>query len=450
MTNYLDKCLIKTNFGFSRLKASRDLSVFILNDNEYLAYTHRDLNCLLQNPRNCFLEGTKLEKTCYYLPYDSKGIFVDSSLVDSFHSYGNTFRLEKSKQKFINKIKNESFNFYFVKRVSREDIGSNELSELSIADDDYGEYKISWTPKAPIELLIFSDYQKQIETIKNLEKMWLKQKTEMENYQESLYCDEEYCMNAVKRNGLNLQFVKNQTLEICITAIENNPMAIQFVKNQTDMIAEIAFEKNHQVFQFILNKTPALCLEAVKKDGSLIAYIENKTPEICDIALGNSIYAIKYLNKTGDFCMKAVSHDGYALEYIENQTEEMCLKAIQTRPMSLKFVKNKTEAICIEAVKRYGETLQFVENQTPEICSEAVKQHGWNLRYVKNQTEALCLEAVKRHGYALEYVKEENQTDEICFEAIKDNRYCIKYIKSIQSDFYDKYVKYENYNDNDD
>ena len=45
--------------------------------------------------------------------------------------------------------------------------------------------------------------------------------------------DSEYCLVAVKRDGYNLRFVKNQTPEICLVAVKENGYALKFVKEQT-------------------------------------------------------------------------------------------------------------------------------------------------------------------------------------------------------------------------
>ena len=66
------------------------------------------------------------------------------------------------------------------------------------------------------------------------------------------WSDKEHCLEAVKRNGYSLRFVKNQTDEICLEAVKRNGYSLQYVKNQTDEI----------------------CLEAVKQDGDLLLYVK--------------------------------------------------------------------------------------------------------------------------------------------------------------------------------
>jgi hypothetical protein len=138
-------------------------------------------------------------------------------------------------------------------------------------------------------------------------------------------------LEAVKQNGLALQFVDNKTLEICLEAVKQNGLALYLVKNQT----------------------PEICLEAVKEHGITLQFVENQTPEIC---------------------LEAVKQNGRALKFVENKTLEICLEAVKQDGFALRFVKNQTPEICLEAVKQDGCALRFVKNQTPEICLEAVKQ----------------------------------------------------------------------------
>src|SRR5690606_19522467 len=57
------------------------------------------------------------------------------------------------------------------------------------------------------------------------------------NYLWIMYQDNiKICMNAIKNNGNNLRFIRNQTNEICLEAVKNNAYAIRFVKNKTPEI----------------------------------------------------------------------------------------------------------------------------------------------------------------------------------------------------------------------
>jgi hypothetical protein len=109
-------------------------------------------------------------------------------------------------------------------------------------------------------------------------------------------------LNAVKQNGMILQYVKNQTYDICMEAVKQTGLALQYVKNQT--------EEN--------------CMEAIKQN----------------------IWALEYVNnQTEDMCMKAVKKDGLVLQFVKNQTEAICMKAVKQNSMAFKYVKIETDML---------------------------------------------------------------------------------------------------------
>ena len=67
---------------------------------------------------------------------------------------------------------------------------------------------------------------------------------------------EKLCLEAIKRDGYAIRFVKEQTPELCLEAVKQNGYALQFVKKQT----------------------PKLCLEAVKQDGYALRFVKKQTP----------------------------------------------------------------------------------------------------------------------------------------------------------------------------
>ena len=47
------------------------------------------------------------------------------------------------------------------------------------------------------------------------------------------YSDKKYCLEAIKRNGDALRYVKDQTKEICLEAVKRDGYALRYVKDQT-------------------------------------------------------------------------------------------------------------------------------------------------------------------------------------------------------------------------
>jgi sporulation protein YlmC with PRC-barrel domain len=58
-------------------------------------------------------------------------------------------------------------------------------------------------------------------------------------------------MEAVKQNGMALEFVKDQTENICMEAVKQCGFALKFVKDQTEKICIRAVKQNCSALPFI-------------------------------------------------------------------------------------------------------------------------------------------------------------------------------------------------------
>ena len=65
---------------------------------------------------------------------------------------------------------------------------------------------------------------------------------------------DEICLEAVKQNGLVLDYVKKQTEEICIEAVKDTKYAIYSVKNMTERIQKEADKKKFETFSEMIAK----------------------------------------------------------------------------------------------------------------------------------------------------------------------------------------------------
>jgi len=82
---------------------------------------------------------------------------------------------------------------------------------------------------------------------------------------------EEICLNAVRENGYDLQYVKYQTMEICMAAVQQNGLVLCYVKQQTPEICIEAIRQNkkairyvHDDIDFSVNFNGKLILQRVK------------------------------------------------------------------------------------------------------------------------------------------------------------------------------------------
>ena len=145
----------------------------------------------------------------------------------------------------------------------------------------------------------------------------------------------EIILEAVKQNGLDLEYVINQTFELCLEAVKQNGMALQYVKLQTQ----------------------ELCMEAVKQNGMALQYVKLQTQELS---------------------MEAVKQNGYAIQYIKKQTDELCLEAVRKNGLALKFIEKQTEELAWIAIKNDCHSFKYIENQTVEMCLYAISKNKFN------------------------------------------------------------------------
>ena len=52
-------------------------------------------------------------------------------------------------------------------------------------------------------------------------------------------------------DGLNLQYINNQTEEICLAAVKQNGYALEFIKNQTEEICLAAIKRDADALKFV-------------------------------------------------------------------------------------------------------------------------------------------------------------------------------------------------------
>lgn len=173
------------------------------------------------------------------------------------------------------------------------------------------------------------------------------------------------CMEAVKQDGLLLNYVKCKSESICLEAVKQNGNAFKFVpKNMHSELLLINVLKKCALLQGIDNdlQTPLICLEAVKFNGLQLAYVNESliTEELCLEAVKNNGFALKYVPekyKSEQVIKVSLLYSVYCLEYVENQTEELVLYALKKRGNDHSY-----------------ESLTIIKiNITPEILSELFK-----------------------------------------------------------------------------
>ena len=252
--SYIEKCAEKRDLLFNKLKPSRNLIVFIVSENVYVAYTLNEMKEIMTPVNNHYVEDTNKLERFFYLP---NGIRIDSSLKTCFEQKTNTMKLVKSENKFYLGFEdNKQYHgYYSVEAVLRHTIDSNEESTFTT------EYTDKTNSESDVEIdtaLLL----KQRNERKAKEKLQIERKldeerntgnyTETINYENGVECKIEY----VNRNKRIERWLKNgqqhrdNDLPACINYYENgNKKYEEWWKNDqrhrdNDLPADIDYYEN--------------------------------------------------------------------------------------------------------------------------------------------------------------------------------------------------------------
>jgi hypothetical protein len=196
---------------------------------------------------------------------------------------------------------------------------------------------------------------------------------------------------ALKENGLNLKYVRNQNEDLCKIAIEQNPIALEFVNNRTRELCDIVVEKY---------------IDEIEKENALkdveVINDEKEGGGILDTVLGffgsgskkgESKHRTDCLCERRDYksyeCIPRKSRDLSFLEYAENTTPEKIEKLVRLDGMIIKHLKKQTNNMCELAVQQNGLSLEFVKNKTDRICELAVENNHKSMYFVDCPTEKI-------------------------------------------------------------
>lgn len=156
-------------------------------------------------------------------------------------------------------------------------------------------------------------------------------------------CDDyNICKLVVQKNGLNLEFVKEQTPELCELAVRQTGYALRYVKEQTDEICKLAVLKDPASLHYVRNQTIEICEFALRKDGFALQSVIEQTPELCKLAVMQNCHALQFVKEqTPELCKIAVKKYWFVLKYVINQTEELCKLAVKQCPNAISVVNQE-------------------------------------------------------------------------------------------------------------
>ena len=220
------------------------------------------------------------------------------------------------------------------------------------------------------------------------------------------------CRNAVRNNGLLLQFCENQTYDLCREAVMQNPYAIQYAypENLDRDLWRLAFSKDTSAISVIEDPSDTCIFDALSIDGLAIRYLRHFTPEHALAAVRQNGLAIQYIHEqTEDLCMEAMRQTSDAFMFIASQwqTERLCLFAVQQNSLWLANVRRPTEEMKRLAVMEDGHTLQWVRPITIEYCKLAIENTYTAFQFVPEsfRSDSLLRFAVTHNVHVLQYVR---------------------------------------------
>ena len=81
-------------------------------------------------------------------------------------------------------------------------------------------------------------------------------------------------LEKLKKDGLYLYNVKDQTPELCMAAVQQDGRALYYVEYQTHELCMAAVQQDGRALEYVKKQTPELCMAAVRQNGDARKYIK--------------------------------------------------------------------------------------------------------------------------------------------------------------------------------
>lgn len=226
---------------------------------------------------------------------------------------------------------------------------ANQLQEESSLDDNIQVYeKVTYkntTTRSIERVSPDGEYNKAIETNEQVEERIKFGNTQniydtpKDNIVDNKSSNYRNSLQLVRKDGMLLRDIQNQTKEICLEAVKQNGLALKYVKYQNELICLTAINQNHLAFSYVKDKNENLCNEVVKVNGLALELIKNQTPQICKNAIRQNPFSLQFvINQTDELCQEALYKSGLALEYVKNKTKELCLLALDQSSLAIRYI----------------------------------------------------------------------------------------------------------------
>lgn len=172
------------------------------------------------------------------------------------------------------------FYFYSLEQISMWLMHGSKLAFVSIPEDakvvhfDYGSKADRIYIEKIIELVDWEMWKSEEFCLKVLSNPDYHNNLK---YFENRFYDKEFCLKAVKLNGLILNYVKDRTDDICLEAIKQNGRALVYAKGNNNRLSLEAIKQTPDALEYVQNQTDDIILKAVKKDRNALKHVRNIT-----------------------------------------------------------------------------------------------------------------------------------------------------------------------------
>ena len=158
-------------------------------------------------------------------------------------------------------------------------------------------------------------------------------------------------LEAVKKNGMAIQVIKDPSSAVQLEAVKNNSEAIRAIKNPTSEAQMEAVSNDPSVIYALHNPSEELQIVAVSAEPGILVGLTNIPSEAVKLA--------------------AVRADPEMIEYIANPSETMQLIAVKANPELIEFIPDPSETVQLIAVKANPELINYISNPTPAVLRAA-------------------------------------------------------------------------------
>lgn len=255
---------------------------------------------------------------------------------------------------------------------------------------------------------------------------------------------EKICLAAVRSNALVLEYVENQTKRVITTALKKDGIAVQFLKEPSREYYTLAIESNPAAIQFVPQSTD-LCLLALKKDPQAFQYINDKTNQSYWPIVISQPKLLSLIDKPPvELCLKAISNDSSAFKYVSDKSYDMCAKAIEINPDAIAYVPLQWPELYKHAFTR-GATLRNMDKPPKEICMLAIQADPLNIRWIRDPSAEIAELAVKMNDCLAEYVKPHLLSIQTKTRLVKSKPYLIQLFENLPVNVYLEAVSRDGY-----